>query len=99
MTREDIAEYNEEALLLPEMYDSAIIGIARRCGMDSVAAYSTTKCLEILAATMELDESDLESGEDEESLKMNMAIEYFEYNIVNAWLGDGTPIFVDTDED
>lgn len=42
--------------------------------------YSTEKCLDILANDMSYDE----------------AIEFFSYNVEGAYLGDHTPIFIET---
>lgn len=60
-------------------FDEAIIGIARRCGEPCVVSYSVQKCIEILSKDM--------STED--------AIEYFEFNVIGAWIGENTPVFVD----
>ena len=95
MTREEVAEYNEEALLLPEKYDSAIIGIAERINLGPVAAYDTNKLIEIIADEMEPDEDDIEQHDNDIDMAKNfMAIEYFEYNIKGAWLGENTPVFI-----
>ena len=47
MTREEIAEYNEEALIC-DGFDEAIIGVAERINLGPVAAYSVEKIIEIL---------------------------------------------------
>jgi hypothetical protein len=46
---------------------------------------------------MEVDKEDLEEGVSIESLKYQMAYEYFEYNIKGAWMGEFTPIFITTE--
>lgn len=43
-----------------------------------VAVYDYTKCIEILAREMPEDE----------------AVEYFEFNVVGAYMGEHTPVFV-----
>lgn len=79
--REIITQYNEDALLA-DGFDDAIIGITRRINMEPVVAYDYDKCVEILMTNSGMEYED--------------AVEYMEYNVVGAWLGDHTPIFIDT---
>lgn len=65
--------------LFADGLDGAIIGVARRCGQPPLVAYSVTKCLEIFVA----------QGMTEEE-----AEEFFEFNVVGAWVGPNTPTFV-----
>lgn len=95
MTREEIAEINPEALLC-DGFDEAIIGMAERINLGPVVAYDVEKMLSILSLDMEVDESDLQEGETIENLKYSMALEYFEYNILGAWMGEFTPVFITT---
>ena len=95
MTRDEIAEINPEALLC-DGFDEAIIGMAQRINLGPVVAYDIEKILNILALDMEVDESDLQEGETIENLKYSMALEYFEYNILGAWMGEFTPVFITT---
>jgi hypothetical protein len=62
-------------------FDEAIMGYAGRCGMNDVLLYSTNKIIQIL---MERD-----GMTDEE------AIEFFEFNIKGAYMGEGTPLYYD----
>ena len=83
-TRERISAFmeGEEALLLePEIFDEAIIGIAERCGQPPLVAYDRARCIEIL----------MREGMDHEE-----AEEFYEFNTAGAWMGEGTPIFIDT---
>lgn len=83
-TRNKIQSYLEdsEALLLePEMFDDAIIGIAERAGQPPLVAYDRQRCIDIIMA---------DSGCSREK-----AEEYYEYNTACAWMGDGTPVFID----
>jgi hypothetical protein len=80
-TRERIADSIEHALFLdPADYDEAIIGLAYRFGMMPVVAYDRTRVIDILARDM--------SREDAE--------EFFEFNTIGAWMGESTPVFIDT---
>jgi hypothetical protein len=77
--KEMIGELNEEALLLDDLFDQALIGYAERCGM-LVAAYSREKCVELLVT--------------HEEMTWEEAIEHFEYNILGSWVGEHTPVFI-----
>lgn len=93
MTREEIAEINDEALLL-DGFDDAIIGVAERPNIGPIVAYDEDKIIEILFNQMELDNIENMSEDDIENEKYIMAIEYYDYNIRNAWLGEYTPIYI-----
>lgn len=87
-----LSEHHPEALLL-DGFDEAIIGTASRINLGPVVAYSKSKIIEILMKDMEVDETlDEESIENE---KYTMALEYYEFNILGAWVGDFTPIFIE----
>ena len=62
-------------------YDEAIIGVARRCGQPDLIAYDLEKIIEILVKR--------------DGMSYEEAVEYFEFNIVGAWMGDATPCFID----
>ena len=80
--REALAEdWDAELLFLSEEeFDEAIIGVSERIGGEPVVAYDTTKLVEVLSRTMSVDE----------------AYEYFEFNILGAYVGERTPMFVTT---
>ena len=84
MFREDISEINPEALLI-DGFDEAIIGMAERINLGPVVAYDVNKILKIM---IERDEMTYEE-----------AVEYFEFNILGAWAGDNTPIFINKIEE
>jgi hypothetical protein len=83
--REEISEdYGDPELLFlsePE-YDEAIIGVAHRIGQEDVIAYDYNKLCEIVAKMM---------GNDD----IMEVMEYVEFNIMGAYVGERTPIFVD----
>ena len=93
MTREEIAEINEEALII-DGFDSAIIGMAERINLGPIIAYDVEKIIEILANDMEVEEDDLVDDQSIEELKISMAYDYFYFNIHGAWMGENTPIFI-----
>jgi len=75
-----IDEIESAIFLEPNIFDEAIIGVAHRFGMDPVVAYDRTIVIDILAREMTREEAE----------------EFFEFNTIGSWMGDLTPIFVDT---
>ncbi len=74
-----IERFNEEALTA-DGFDDAIIGIGERCGQPSLVAYDRDKCIQVL---MDRDGMDYEG-----------AVEFFDFNVGGAWVGENTPIFI-----
>ena len=75
------SDWGVELLFLSEgEFDEAIIGVSERIGNEPVVAYDTTKIVEILSRSMTVDE----------------AYEFFEFNILGAYVGQKTPMFVTT---
>lgn len=78
MTRQEIIEHCGEEVVFYEGLDEALIGFAQRMSM-TVALYDADRCIEVLQSNEGMDEEE--------------AREYFDYNILNAWVGDQTPVF------
>ena len=84
----EFADQGDEKLLLlgegdeRDRFEPAIIGIAHRFGMQPIVAYDYRKVIEIFAEDMEYEE----------------AVEYFDFNVIGAWVGEGTPIFIEVFE-
>ena len=101
MTREDVeellADSNPEALFM-DGFDDAIIGIAERPNLGPIVAYDEEKIIDILIAQMEPDLDDLD-GRDEFDVKVEMAFDYYGYNIKSTWMGENTPIIITTNFD
>jgi len=76
--RTQIAEFNAEALFM-DGYDDALIGVARRFGMNEVACYDYDK---VIAALMK------------DKMTEEEAVEFFMFNQIGAWMGENTPVFV-----
>ena len=77
---EDVLAENDACLLEPrDEYDACIIGIGYRFTEGPLAVYSIPMVLKVMEGW----------GMDEQE-----AQEYFEYNTIGAWMGDGTPIFI-----
>ncbi len=70
-------------MLKADGFDAAILGIGRRAGADDILVYDYEQCVAVLI---------MDGMSDEE------AIEYLEYNVVGAYVGEGTPMFVHVGE-
>lgn len=81
-TREQISDMLEENpdALLADGFEAAFIGISRRCGQLPLAVYDYPKGVEVLVQR---------DGMTEEE-----AVEWMEFNVVGAWVGEHTPIWL-----
>ena len=71
-------------MLKADGFEAAILGRGYRCGQEEILAYSVSKCIEILMA---------------DGLTEEEAVDYFEFNVAGAWMGDQTPIWIYDYED
>lgn len=78
MIRDELAEIDEE-ILCADGFDEALIGYVERFGQPTIALYDLDKCYEVM---MERD-----------GMTYEEAAEYFEFNIIGAWMGEYTPAF------
>ena len=79
MIREELSDEYGDLLFMSEAeFDEAIIGVAERIGMEAVVAYDIDKIIEILSRDMTEEE----------------AIEYFDFNIIGAYVGERTPVYI-----
>jgi hypothetical protein len=67
--------------MLMDGYDDCIAGVLERYGMDQIIVYDKEK---IIKRHMD------------DGMTCDEAIEYFEFNQLGAWVGDGTPAFITT---
>ena len=79
--REYLAENYDENILLADGFDRAFLGVGRIFNGPPIAVYDKFSIINILR----------ESG-----MKTFEAEEYFDYNIAGAFVGEGTPMFVET---
>ena len=91
-TRERISDFVEatysdfsDKILLADGFDEAFLGIGENSEGNPVAVYSIEKCLDILE----------EQFKDEEDA-MGDAIDYFEFNVRGSYVGEFTPMFINT---
>jgi len=79
--KEFLMSFEGEIVIL-DGYDDALIGIADLMNLGFVAVYSSSEIIKIM---MEKDSMDLDTAE-----------EFFYYNIKGSYIGEKTPIFVET---
>ena len=80
LSREDLSEYNEE-MLFADGFDDALIGVCFKFGNVGCAAYNLERCYQIL-----MEKNDEMTYED--------AVEYMDYNVLGAYVGEHTPVFI-----
>lgn len=73
------SENDDPNTLFLDGFDDALVGIARRC-QQLVTVYSYTMCVEILM--------------NRDGMTHEEAIEYMEFNVIGAYVGDYTPVFL-----
>jgi hypothetical protein len=78
---QEIEEINPDALLC-DGFDEAIIGMAERINLGPIVAYDIDKMLEIMV--------------ERDGMTYEEAMEYFDYNILGAWMGENTPVYIQT---
>jgi hypothetical protein len=99
--REILTQQNPGALLYPEKYDAALLGMTLGFGTKSdtkpVAVYDHTRLLEILAAE-EFAKDDARDGEEreerEDEERYDDAEEWIDYNMAGAYLGPNAPVIM-----
>ena len=91
--KERLAEQNPDMMFLGDIndttYDDALIGTIEIPCKGHVACYDWEKCVECLMATMDADVED----------KRTAAIEWMDFNVTGAFVGDNGPVFLHRDED
>jgi hypothetical protein len=79
--RERLSEDYPDLLVMdPDYLDAAIVGVVRRIGLETVC-YNTDKVIELLM--------------DHDGMSYEEALEYFEFNMLGAWVGENTPVFLE----
>tara|TARA_R110000824_G_scaffold242124_1_gene430821 strand:- start:216 stop:470 length:255 start_codon:yes stop_codon:yes gene_type:complete len=67
-------------LLLADGFEKALVGVGRRCSRPDVAVYDVCMMVEVLMAR--------------DGMSHTEAVEYLEFNVVGAWVGEQTPIYL-----
>ena len=80
MDREMMLEILEDTeALTADGFDDCIIGIAERCSKQPLVIYDSEKMIEKMM---------------KDGMSHEEAVEYFDFNILGAWMGEGTPLFL-----
>ena len=83
MTREQIQELLEDEnpeALLADGFEDAFVGLARRCGQPTLVVYDYARGVAVLM--------------EREGMSHEDAEEWMEFNVVGAWMGEHTPIWL-----
>ena len=92
MMRNKITDYLEERwphdldkILLADGFEDAFLGVVESFGTVPKACYDYNKCLDVLMC-----------GKDIEDMPMTYdeAVEYIEFNVTQAYVGEHTPAFI-----
>jgi hypothetical protein len=97
MTKEEVEELVGEEAIFYDDLDSAIVGVADRCGMPTVVCYDRDKVIQALVdsfSDVELDDDEKANGVTMEQKKEEMAWEWYEFNVLGGYVGEYTPIFI-----
>tara|TARA_R110000823_G_scaffold268541_1_gene388431 strand:- start:480 stop:740 length:261 start_codon:yes stop_codon:yes gene_type:complete len=81
LTIEEIAEINPEAMLA-DGFDDGIMGMCVQFGAEPLVAYDYEKCINILT--------------ERDDLTRTQAIDYLQFNVIGAYVGLNTPVFIMT---
>jgi hypothetical protein len=81
MEIDEINEINPDAIIV-DGFNEAIIGLAERINLGPIVAYDVDKMLKIMV--------------ERDGMTYEEAMEYFDYNILGAWLGENTPVYIQT---
>jgi hypothetical protein len=68
-----------EGALLADGFEEALIGTVRQFNRGPIALYDYNKCVQILM--------------DRDGMPEEDAHEHMEFNVLGAWMGEGTPAF------
>lgn len=77
--REEAFQIVEGALTI-DGFDDCIIGVASRCGQPDLIVYDFDKIIATLT---------------EQGMDYDDALDYYEFNIAGAWVGEGTPLIME----
>jgi hypothetical protein len=83
LTRQDIHDSLEsrgESVLLCDGFDEAFIGLSQRINEPLLAVYSYEKMVQVLMKRDGMGHDD--------------AVDYLDFNVLGAWVGEQTPIIV-----
>lgn len=74
-----LEEILEDDMLVMDGFNDCVVGVAERAGGSRVLAYDTQKIVSKLV---------------DQGMSVEEAIEFFEFNQLGAYVGEGTPVFI-----
>ena len=74
-----LSQYPDE-VMLADGFEDAFLGICEMFGKSPVAAYDRDKCMEVLV--------------ERDGMEYEEAVEFFDFNVSGAWVGDSTPVYL-----
>jgi len=77
-----------DKILLADGFEDAFVGVVESFGSAPKACYNYDGCIEILVLTKDVEE---------EAMSYDEAIEYLEFNVTQAYVGEYTPAFIRLD--
>jgi len=86
MTQDELLEHINEMnpkALVPTGMEEAVIGYVERFGQEPLVLLDKKKCIKMLMKDMSEEEAE----------------EYFSFNVIGAWMGEGTPCFATLKKD
>tara|TARA_B100000959_G_scaffold276043_1_gene330220 strand:+ start:607 stop:933 length:327 start_codon:yes stop_codon:yes gene_type:complete len=75
-----------DKILLADGFEDAFIGVVESFGTEPKACYDMRKCLDILTTGF---------SDDHHTMTYDEAVEYFNFNVTQAYVGEYTPAFID----
>jgi hypothetical protein len=83
MNKKDLLLERYDTLMFADGFDDAIVGVSNRAGLEPLVTYDIEKCIDILMKR--------------DGMSYDDAYEYFEFNVLGAYMGENTPIYLDTE--
>ena len=72
----------DENILFADGFEEAFVGIVQSCGAVPKACYDYDKCIEVLISR--------------DKMSHEEAIDFFEFNVIGAYVGEYTPAFLES---
>ena len=69
-----------DEIILADGFEEAFLGVSEVFGRPPLATYDRDKCIDILVKR--------------DGMTYEEAVEYFDFNVTGAWVGDSTPIYL-----
>ena len=75
-----VDDHQYETILIADGFDQAFIGVCEVHSKDPIALFDYDKCIAILV--------------ERDGMEWSEAVEYMDFNVIGAWVGEHTPGFV-----